>query len=183
MKIVLTPAEMAEADQHAIATGTPESVLVDRAGRAVGRHAWGMLGGAYGRRVTVIAGKGNNGADGRVAARLLRAGGVGVDEFLLEEVLDPTALHRAFARADLVIDAMFGTGFRGTVDGAAMTVVRSLDAIDVPVLAVDIPSGVDGATGAVAGAAVHARETVCFAAYKPGLLFEQIGRASCRERV
>jgi ADP-dependent NAD(P)H-hydrate dehydratase / NAD(P)H-hydrate epimerase len=172
MRIVLTPAEMAEADQHAIATGTTEAVLVERAGRAVAARALAMLGGAYGRRVTVVAGKGNNGADGRVAARLLRARGVGVDEFLLADALDPARLHRALARADLAIDAMYGTGFRGTIDGAAMTVVRSFDSTDVPVLAVDIPSGVDGATGAVAGAAVHARETICFAAYKPGLLFE-----------
>src|SRR4051812_26761329 len=126
MKIVLTPAEMAAADQHAIATGTPEAVLVERAGRAVARHALGMLGGAYGRRVAVIAGKGNNGADGRVAARLLRARGVGVDEFLLEEPFDPAALSRALARADLAIDAMYGTGFRGAVDGPALAVVLAL---------------------------------------------------------
>ena len=172
MRIVLTPAEMAEADQHAIATGTPEAVLVERAGRAVARHALRMLGAPYGRRVTVVSGKGNNGADGRVAARLLRAQGIGVDEFLLADGIDPAALHRALARADLAIDAMYGTGFRGTLDGDAMTVARAFDAVNVAVLAVDIPSGVDGTTGVVAGAAVRAAETICFAAYKPGLLFE-----------
>ena len=74
MKLVLTPAEMAEADRRAIAAGTPEAVLVERAGRAVARHALRMLGGSYGRRVVIVCGKGNNGADGRVAARVLRAG-------------------------------------------------------------------------------------------------------------
>ena len=69
MRFVLTPAEMSAADRHAIETGTPETVLVERAGGAVAGHAQRMLGGTYGRRVVVVAGKGNNGADGRVAAR------------------------------------------------------------------------------------------------------------------
>jgi hydroxyethylthiazole kinase-like uncharacterized protein yjeF len=174
MRPVLTPAEMAAADQHAIASGTPESVLVERAGRAVARHARRMLGGTYGRRVTVVAGKGNNGADGRVAARHLRAAGIGIDEFLVEEGVDPSDLRRALGRADLVIDAMYGTGFRGRLEGAAEVYAREVELLlgRVPVLSVDIPSGVDGATGAVGGAAMRAQETICFAAYKPGLLFE-----------
>jgi ADP-dependent NAD(P)H-hydrate dehydratase / NAD(P)H-hydrate epimerase len=172
MKVVLTPAEMAEADQHAIASGTPEAVLVERAGSAVARHALRMLGGAYGRRVTVIAGKGNNGADGRVAARRLRAQGVGVDELSLEAGFEPDDLRRVIDRADLVIDAMYGTGFRGELEGAAAEVAAYTSSARVPVLAVDIPSGVNGATGATSGPAVRASETICFAAYKPGLLFE-----------
>src|SRR5271154_4922561 len=119
MRTVLTPAEMAAADQHAIASGTPESVLIERAGRAVARHALRMLGGAYGRRVTVVAGKGNNGADGRVAARCLRESGVGVDELLLELGFGAADAERALARSALVIDAMYGTGFRGRLEGAA----------------------------------------------------------------
>ncbi len=168
---MLTPAEMATADRRAIAAGTSEEVLVGRAGRAVARHAQRMLGGTYGRRIAVVAGKGNNGADGRVAARALRARGAGA-EVLALEAFDEAAFHRALARADLVIDAMYGTGFRGRLDGAAATAAGALAAAGVPVLAVDIPSGVDGATGAVAGEAVRAQETVCFAAFKPGLLFE-----------
>jgi hydroxyethylthiazole kinase-like uncharacterized protein yjeF len=169
---VLTPAEMAAADRRAIADGTPESVLVERAGRAVAGHALAMLGGTYGRRVVVVCGKGNNGADGRVAAGLLRARGTGVDELGLEVGFELSELRRVLARADLVIDAMYGTGFRGRLDGGAEMVATELDATRVPVLAIDIPSGVDGSTGAVAGAAVRASETICFAAYKPGLLFE-----------
>ncbi len=171
MQPVLTPLEMTAADQHAIATGTSEAVLIDRAGRAVARHARRMLGGTYGRRVTVVAGKGNNGADGRVAARQLRAWGVGVDELVLSSGLEEIDVGRALARADLVVDAMYGTGFRGRLDGAAAQVAASMNASSVPVLAVDIPSGVDGTTGAASDTAVRADETICFAAYKSGLLF------------
>ena len=67
---------------------------------------------------------------------------------------------------------MFGTGFRGRLEGIAVLVASTLDAAGVPVLAVDIPSGVDGTNGSVAGAAVHAQDTICFAAFKSGLLFE-----------
>jgi hydroxyethylthiazole kinase-like uncharacterized protein yjeF len=167
VKPVLTPVEMGEADRRAIAAGTPESVLVERAGAAVARHALRMLGSAYGKRVVVVCGKGNNGADGHVAARRLRARGIGVDEFSLTEGID--GLGRACARADLAIDAMFGTGFQGELEGDAVVVAEMFRSL--PTLAVDIPSGVDGLTGEARGAAVRADETVCFAALKPGLLF------------
>jgi NAD(P)H-hydrate epimerase len=163
---------MADADRRAVATGTPEAVLVERAGRAVATHALRMLGGVYGRRVVVVCGKGNNGADGRVAARRLRARGAGVDEFALDDGIDQRALARALARAHLAIDAMFGTGFRGALAGDAEVVANELASARAPVLAVDIPSGVDGTTGAIEGVAVRAHETTCFAALKPGLLFE-----------
>jgi NAD(P)H-hydrate epimerase len=170
VKLVLTPAEMAEADRRAIESGTPESVLVERAGRAVARHALRMLGGSYGRRVVIVCGKGNNGADGRVAARVLRAQGVGVAEIDADELSDDGL--RSLLRADLAIDAMYGTGFRGALAGTPAAIATQLEALNVPVLAVDIPSGVRGATGAVEFVAVRADETICFAAYKPGLLFE-----------
>jgi NAD(P)H-hydrate epimerase len=170
MKRVVTPVEMGEADRRAIAAGTPEAVLVERAGGAVARHALRMLVGSYGRRVVAVCGKGNNGADGLVAARRLRARGIGVEVHALADGLDESRLQRALDRTDLAIDAMFGTGFRGALDGDAALVASLLR--DVPTLAVDIPSGVDGATGLARGPAVHAAETVCFAALKPGLLFE-----------
>jgi NAD(P)H-hydrate epimerase len=163
---------MAEADRRAIAAGTPESTLVERAGRAVAVHARRMLGGTYGRRVVMVCGKGNNGADGRVASRVLRAWGVGVDEFVLDDGIDRGVFARAVARAGLAIDAMFGTGFRGTLQGDAANAALELARAGVRVLAIDIPSGVDGATGVVDAVAVEADETVCFAALKPGLLFE-----------
>jgi NAD(P)H-hydrate epimerase len=170
MRTVATPAEIAEADRRAIAAGTPEAVLVERAGDAVAREAVRMLGGTYGRRVVVVAGRGNNGADGIVAADCLRSRGVGVDVLRLDAGVLVSALLRVFARADLVIDAMFGTGFRGALDGDAAIVGRALEGKRV--LAVDIPSGVDGTTGEVRGSAVRAETTVTFAALKPGLLFE-----------
>jgi NAD(P)H-hydrate epimerase len=115
-----------------------------------------MLGGTYGRVVTVIAGPGNNGADGRVAGRRLADNGVTV------RVLDAAATPGRLAPSDLVIDAAYGTGFRG--EWAAP------DAGGAPVLAVDIPSGVDGLTGAAGAGVLRADRTVTFAALKPGLL-------------
>jgi hydroxyethylthiazole kinase-like uncharacterized protein yjeF len=172
VKPVLTPDEMAAADRRAIAAGTTEAALVERAGRAVARHALRLLAGTYGRRAVAVCGKGNNGADGRVAARVLRARGIGVDEFALADGIDGAFLQRAVARADIAIDAMFGTGFRGRLEGDAAQVVGVFEAARATVLAVDIPSGVDGATGTASGPAVAADSTVCFAALKPGLLFE-----------
>src|SRR5258708_3826413 len=167
---------MGEADRRTISAGTPEAVLVERAGRAVARHALRLLGGTYGRRVVVICGRGNNGADGAVAARHLAARGVGGDEFVLTGGVAEPALRRALGRCDLAIDAMFGTGFHGALEGDAAIVARALAEAGLPTLAIDIPSGVDGTTGEVRGDAVRAQETVCFAALKPGLLFEP-GRA------
>ena len=163
---------MAEADAATIAAGTPVGVLVERAGGAVARATRRLLGGVYGRRVVVICGKGNNGADGVVAAHRLSAWGVRTDVFRLAQGIDRPRLARALARADLAIDAMFGTGLRGPLKGPAAAVAEALEAEAVPVVAVDIPSGVDGLTGAVAGPAVRAVVTVCMAALKPGLLLE-----------
>jgi NAD(P)H-hydrate epimerase len=162
---------MAAADALTIAAGVDETVLIERAGAAVARAARRLLGWIYGRRVVVVAGKGNNGADGVVAARLLDGWGARVDVLRLAEGIDPDRLSRSLGRADLAIDAMFGTGFRGPLVGEAASVATALDRALLPVLAVDIPSGVDGCTGAVAGPAVAATATVCLAALKPGLLF------------
>lgn len=162
---VLTPEEMRAVDR---AAPEPEAVLVERAGSAVAWEALSMLGGAYGRRVVVVAGKGNNGADGRVAADRLRRRGVRV------EVIDAADQRQRLPRADLVIDAAYGTGFRGDYTAP--------DPAGAPVLAVDIPSGVDGLTGEAQDGAVRATATVTFAALKTGLLlgagFEHAGRVS-----
>lgn len=153
---VVTPDEMAEIDRRA-----PESVevLIGRAGRAVARAAIELMGGAYGRSVIVVAGKGNNGNDGRDAARRLRARGARV------QVLDAAAVGpgERLDRCSLVIDAAYGTGFRG--------VYAAPDPGATPVLAVDIPSGVNGLTGEADEGAVRADATVTFAALKPGALF------------
>jgi NAD(P)H-hydrate epimerase len=151
---VVTPEEMAAIDR---AAPEPVDVLIDRAGAAVARAAVEMLGGTYGRRVVVVAGKGNNGADGRAAAVRLRRRGVRVTE------VDAASPPPTLPPTDLLIDAAYGTGFRGEY--------RPLvPPLGTPVLAVDIPSGVDGLTGRAAGAPLAADRTVTFAALKPGLL-------------
>jgi NAD(P)H-hydrate epimerase len=151
---VLTPEEMRAVDE---AASDPVDVLVHRAGGAVAWTAQRMLGGTYGRRVVVVAGKGNNGADGRdAAARLARAGA-------RVTVIGAAEAGDRLPPIDLVIDAAYGTGFRGEY--------QAPDPGGAPVLAVDIPSGIDGLTGEATPGAVTATATVTFAALKPGLLF------------
>ena len=153
---VVTPAEMRAIDA---AAPEPLDVLIQRAGAAVGRVALRQLGGAYGRRVVVVAGKGNNGADGRVAATWLQRRGVRV------RLIEAGEVPPVLPASDLVIDAAYGTGFRGSYDPP--------DPAGAPVLSVDIPSGLDAsamvASGHAAGAVV-ADHVVTFAALKPGLL-------------
>jgi NAD(P)H-hydrate epimerase len=163
---------MADADRRTIAAGAPEAVLVRRAGGAVAQRVRMLLGADYGRRVVLACGKGNNGADGVVAAEILRRRGVGAEAFLLDDRFDRDAFARGLGRADLFVDGMFGTGFRGTLGDDAAWVATTVAASPVRCLAIDIPSGVDGATGEVRGEAVRADATVTFAAWKPGLLFE-----------
>ena len=170
MEPILTPIQMAEADQRTIAAGTPVEVLMQRAGHAVAWEVRRRLGTTYGKRVVVVAGKGNNGGDGLIAAEVLRAWGIRVDVFELEHGVPESGFRSALGRADLLVDGMFGTGFRGELEGDAALVARH--STDVPTVAVDIPSGVDGLTGAVAGEAVRAVATVTFAARKTGLVFE-----------
>ncbi len=151
MRPVVTVAEMREADA---AAPVPEETLVRRAGTAVAHAALRMLGGAYGRRVVVVAGKGNNGADGRVAGELLARRGARVT------VVGP---GDAVPSCDLVVDAALGTGLRGRYDAPAAPP-------GAKVVAVDIPSGVHGDTGEAPGRPMRATRTVTFAALKPGLL-------------
>jgi NAD(P)H-hydrate epimerase len=159
----LTPDEMTAVDA---AAPEPVEVLIGRAGAAVAHAALDLLGGAYGRRVVVVAGKGNNGNDGRDAARRLERRGVRV------QVIPAPDAPPVLPDSDLVIDAAYGTGFRGEY--------AAPDPGGAPVLAVDIPSGVDGLTGEAAGRPVRAARTVTFAALKPGLLFHP-GRALAGE--
>jgi NAD(P)H-hydrate epimerase len=137
----------------------PVDVLIGRAGAAVASAAVRILGGTYGRRIVVVAGKGNNGADGRAAGELLARRGARVT------VVDSSSASRdrCLPESDLVMDAAYGTGFRGSYVAPDPAAAR--------VLAVDIPSGLPGDTGVPAGGRpVVADETVTFAAYKPGLL-------------
>jgi hydroxyethylthiazole kinase-like uncharacterized protein yjeF len=184
---LLTPAEMGRADAAAIAGGIPGITLMERAGWAVARAArrFGPC------RTLVLCGPGNNGGDGYVAARLLAESGwpvrvaalgpprAGSDAALAAAAWSgPSAgfTPAEAARADLVIDAVFGAGLSRPADGLAAATLAAARRI----LAVDVPSGVDGATGAVWGQAAQAAATVTFFRRKPGHLLLP-GRDLCGE--
>ncbi len=154
---------MSRADEAAVSSGTPVEVLMERAGRALARAAIRVAGGRYGRRVLVLCGKGNNGGDGLVSARVLAGEGLSVRTVRLFEG-DPLPPAAEF---DAVVDAIFGTGFKGAPEGAVATAIEGL-AGHPRVVSADVPSGVDGATGAVEGAAVRAAVTVAMGAEKLG---------------
>ena len=177
--------------------GLPTPALMENAGRAVALRADALLGGARGRRVVVVCGGGNNGGDGLVAARHLANWGArvrvvmacegwptapklsadaGVQLHVVTrcgiEVLgvDPDGRRRvelALTGADLVVDAVLGTGSRGAPRGAAMVAVELMQAARARILAVDIPTGLDADSGHVPGPAVQAEETVTFGLPKP----------------
>jgi len=153
---VVTVEEMAAIDADATAH-TATEILIERAGRAAAFSILRHLGGGYGKRALLIAGKGHNGDDGRHAAAHLAKAGIRIVQ------VAPSFNDRAIEGFDLVIDAAFGTGFRGSYE--APPVERG-----IKVVAIDIPSGVEGDTGKAAGAPMQADWTVTFAALKPGLL-------------
>lgn len=189
---LLTVAAMRRVDAAAIDGGVPGLRLMEAAGAAVAARARARL--PAGGKTVVLCGPGNNGGDGFVAARLLAEAGYGVDLVLLGEraALKGDAALAAEAwtgpvrqadgnplpSCDLVIDALFGAGLSRDLDGAARALVESVNAAGAPVLAVDVPSGIDGDTGAVRGVAIRAVETVTFVAFKPGHLL-QPGRSLC----
>lgn len=191
---ILTPAESGELDRRSAERGVTVNTLMENAGRAVASAVVNVLGGTYGRRAVVVCGKGNNGGDGLVAARHLQRRGLAVTVLLVEapaayrgaalasfdrfaalggrwRPLTGASLRRELDRAHVVVDAIFGTGFRGSPQGAAAHAIAAMGQAAVPVVAVDIPSGVEGETGAVRDAAVAADVTVTFGALKPGLVF------------
>jgi len=195
---LLTPAEMQEADRLTIAGGRPGIDLMERAGQAIAE----AIGGRHpaSARVLVVAGPGNNGGDGFVAARLLAAKGYSCKVLLLGK---PEALKGDAALAgrawqgpcedaspdaigsfapDVIIDALFGAGLDRPVTGAAGGLIEAMNATGRPILAVDLPSGIDGRTGAVMGVAVQADQTVTFFRRKPGHLLLP-GRLHCGREV
>jgi hydroxyethylthiazole kinase-like uncharacterized protein yjeF len=188
---LLTSAEMGEADRLTIAGGTLGLALMEAAGLAVADAACARLGG---RRVVVVAGPGNNGGDGFVAARILAERGHSVRLLLVGEraSLKGDAAQAAAgwtgrveaARPDLVdpdalvIDALFGAGLDREVTGAPRAMIDAMNRGEGPVIAVDLPSGINGTTGAAMGAAVKAHHTVTFFRRKPGHLLLP-GRMHC----
>ena len=184
---LLTPAEMAQADRLA-GNG---AALMAAAGRAVARAAQRRFRPV---RTLVLAGPGNNGGDGYVAARLLEQAGWPVAVAALapprpgSDAAGAAAAWRgpmlpfgpeAVARAGLVVDALFGAGLARPLAPGVTDILR---AVRAPLLAVDVPSGLDGATGQALGFAPQAAVTVTFFRLKPGHLL-QPGRALCGEVV
>lgn len=187
---VLSPREMADADRLTAEGGTSGWRLMRNAGAAVAAAASAML---SGRRMLALAGPGNNGGDALVAAALLRE--LGLDVRVARPAGGPwkgdagraadvwgapvEVLDLAFdLRADLVLDGLFGAGLARDLDDDIAAIVRRLNELGGPVLAIDLPSGIDGATGALRGAAVRAARTVTFFRLKPGHLLYP-GRAHC----
>ncbi|MEW6639903.1 MAG: NAD(P)H-hydrate dehydratase [Pseudomonadota bacterium] len=188
---LLTPTEMARADALTIAAGTAGFALMQAAGRAVADVAMLM---APDGPVLVVAGRGNNGGDGFVAAAELAARGRQVSVILLcsRDTLKGDAARaaalwsgpvlpcdpRAIGRPALIVDALFGAGLDRPVKGDPLVLIAAMNESGAPILAVDLPSGIDGATGAVMGAAVQAAATVTFFRRKPGHLLLP-GRLHC----
>src|SRR6201995_2987925 len=191
---VLTSAEMERADRLAIAAGTPGFALMLSAGQAVAEAAGDLV---EEGPIVVVAGHGNNGSDGFVAAAELAAQGreVSVIPMCERDTLKGDAASaargwkypvlpftpQAIGKPALIIDALFGAGLSRPVEGEPREVIEAINANGAAVLAVDLPSGVNGTSSAVMGTAVRATETITFFRKKPAHLLlpgrMQIGRA------
>ena len=188
---VLTTAEMERADRLTIAAGTPGFALMLSAGQAVAEAAMDLV---EEGPILVVAGRGNNGGDGFVAAAELAARGREVSVILLceRDSLQGDAASaargwkypvlpfnpQAIGKPALIIDALFGAGLDRPVKGDPHDMIEAINANGAPVLAVDLPSGINGTTGAVMGVAVRATETVTFFRRKPAHLLLP-GRIHC----
>jgi hydroxyethylthiazole kinase-like uncharacterized protein yjeF len=180
---LLTSKEMAEADRLAVQGGVASFQLMQSAGVAVADAARDM---AEEGEILVVAGPGNNGGDGFVAAKALRATGRNVRVVLLGQrhALKGDAARAAgecdgafevFGQAtrlsaDLIIDALFGAGLDRPLTGDAARIVQAVNDGGAPVLSIDLPSGIDGRTGEIQGVAIRAARTVTFFRLKPGHL-------------
>jgi NAD(P)H-hydrate epimerase len=187
---------MAEADRLAVEAGVPSLELMENAGRCVADVAVKSAAELVRReaRIVVLCGPGNNGGDGFVAARYLRDRGFDTRVFLLGDraalkgdsaemarrwplpirVASPDALQSMH----IVIDALFGAGLSRPLEGDAAELVNAVNNSGIPVISVDVPSGLDGTTGQGAGSVIQARKTVTFFRKKPGHLLMP-GRNLC----
>lgn len=197
MNELLSPIEMASADRATIDAGTPGIQLMETAGAAVAAAAECM---AAGRRIVVLCGPGNNGGDGFVAGRLLSEKGYEVDVRLLGDAerlsgdarlafesfggpvsaVDGAHLKSLSPAETILIDALFGAGLDRPLVGPAAAIVEAVNGTGVDVLAADLPSGIDGASGLAPGPAINAHSTVTFFRKKPGHVLYP-GRSHCGE--
>ncbi len=197
MKVVTT-AEIKAIDQRAIAEyGIPGIVLMENAGNEVTRQIESIIGDLYNKKISIFAGKGNNGGDGYVVARHLYNRGAKVKVFLVGskgavagdalinlqiitqmgiEVIeivndgDWDKVKIAIMFTDCLVDALLGNGFSGPLSGRMVEIVDSINKTNKVVIAIDVPTGVDGDTGQVRGIAVKAHHTIAFSLPKQGLL-------------
>lgn len=201
---VLLPAEMRAVDTYAISRlGIPGAVLMENAGAAVAQRVGEVIASQPSPRVVVFCGPGNNGGDGYVVARRLVQLGVSVSVYVFcheSSVMGDAKTHLQWLRhcgieprfvetitpeiaeaadqANVIVDALLGTGLRGVVTGLLAESIALINRSDALVISVDIPSGVDAATGKVLGIAVNADITVTFAYPKVGQLVYP-GRGFC----
>lgn len=194
---MVTAGEMRDIDRAAIERfGIPRLVLMEHAGAAVAKAAWGLLAGRRSKRIAVFVGRGRNGGDGCVAARHLANRGatvivylVGSREGLTEEAgvnleivrrlgvpvvsvageAEVQTLPTQVADAAVIVDALLGIGVTGVVRPPLDQVIAVINASGKPVVAVDLPSGLDATTGQRLGGCVRATQTVTFGAMKRGL--------------
>jgi hydroxyethylthiazole kinase-like uncharacterized protein yjeF len=188
---VLTTTEMERADRLTITAGTPGFALMMSAGQAVAEAAMDLV---EEGPIVVVAGRGNNGGDGFVAAAELAARGRDVSIILLcerDSLQGDAALAargwkypvlpfnpQAIGKPALIIDALFGAGLNRPIKGDPLEMIEAVNANGAPVLSVDLPSGISGTSGAVMGAAINAVETVTFFRRKPAHLLMP-GRKHC----
>ncbi len=182
---IFTADEMARADSTAQDLGIPGVVLMERASAGMAREILNRFGSAH--RALVVCGGGNNGGAGFVVARELHRAGMEVsvyptkDEYrgdtatnlevlrnLEVEIVDGSGFEERLREADLVVDALLGTGFSGEVREDVAALIREINGSGASVAAVDVPSGVNGSTGEVEGEAVSADLTICAHAAKAG---------------
>jgi NAD(P)H-hydrate epimerase len=196
MTKIVTGAQMQELDRRAIAEARiPGTTLMERAGSGVAAHIERIFGPLSGKVITIFCGKGNNGGDGYVAARLLHRRRANVRVLAMAPVSelsrDAATMYRQFVRAagksavrpytsksqvqpllrdsTLLVDALLGTGLATEVTGRYADAIDGLNEADRPVVAVDLPSGLHADTGAILGRAVRASDTVTFGLPKLGL--------------